>query len=109
MLHGVRDVGQCVEGEELGRLRELSPSIVQICLEVDLLGFELLFCPLAEVLVVVRVEDVDDKVQVQIELELFRQKVASQHVLRDEHLPRLEELIFLPAIKGTGKRVEESL
>ena len=54
-------------------------------------------------------EDVYDKIQVQIELELLCQKVASEHVLRDKHLPRLKKLIFLPTIKGTGKRVEQGL
>ena len=107
VFHGVCNVRQRVKCEELRRLRELGAAIVQICLEIDLLGFELLLSPLAEVLVIVRMEDVNDKVQVQIELKLLRQKVASKHVLRNEHLPRLEELIFLPTIKGAGKRIKE--
>ena len=68
VLHGVRNIWQRVKREELRRLRELGSAIVQICLEIDLLGFELLFGPLAEVLVVLRMEDVNDEVQVQIEL-----------------------------------------
>ena len=64
VLHGICNVWQGVKREELRRLRELGAAIVQICLEIDLLRFELLFGPLAEVLVVVRMEDVDDEVQV---------------------------------------------
>ena len=68
VLHGVRNVGQSIKRQELRCLGQLSSAIVQVRLEIDLLRFELLLCSLAEVLVVVGVEDVNHEVEVQVEL-----------------------------------------
>ena len=45
-------------------------------------------------------EDVHHEVQVEVELKLFRDEVASEHLLRDKHLPCLKELVLLSAIKA---------
>ena len=99
MIHGVRNVWQRVESQKFGRLRQFCAPTIQICLEIDLLSFELLLSPLAEILIIVRMEDVYDEVQVQVKLQLFRQEVASEHILRDQHLPGFKELVLLATVK----------
>jgi len=54
---------------------------------------------LSEVLIVIRVEDVDDKVEVQVELKLLGHEVSPQHLLWDEHLPGFEKLVFLAPVE----------
>ena len=68
VLHWVCDIWQRVKGQEFRRLREFSTSIVQVGFEVNLLSFQLLFSPLPKVLIVVRMKDVDDEVEVEVEL-----------------------------------------
>ena len=53
----------------------------------------------AKVLIVVRMKDVDDEVEVQVELELFGHEVSAQHLQRNEHLPSFEELFLLTAVE----------
>ena len=55
-------------------------------------------------LIVVRVKDVDDEVDVQIELQFLRHEVPSKHLLRDQHLPGLEELVLLATVEGGAER-----
>ena len=83
VLHGVSDVGQRVECQELGRLRELGAPAIKVSFEVDLFSLELLLSASPEVLIIIRMKDVHNEVQVEVELELFRDEVASEHFLRD--------------------------
>ena len=64
VLHGVSDVGQRVECQELGGLGELGAPAIKVSFEVDLLSLELLLSARPEVLIVVWVEDVHYEVQV---------------------------------------------
>ena len=61
----------------------------------------------AEVLVVVRVEDVDDEVEVQVELELFGHKVSAQHLHWNKHLPSFEELLLLTTVERRAQRIQQ--
>ena len=58
-------------------------------------------------MIVVRVEDVDDEVEVQVELELFGHEVSAQHLHWNEHLPCFKELLFLTAVEGGAKRIQQ--
>ena len=58
VLHGVSDVRQRVECQELGGLGELGAPAIKVSFEVDLLSFELLLSARPEVLIIVWVEDV---------------------------------------------------
>jgi len=109
VLHWLLNIWKSVEGEELRCLGELGPATIKIHFEILLLARLLLIGALTKVLIVVRVIDVDDEVNVQVEFELLCHEVSSQHVLRDQHLPGLEELISMPAIKRRAKRAEQSL
>ena len=98
VLHWVLDVWQGIESQELGCLGKFGSPAVQIGFEIDLLGFEFLFSSRPKV-IVVRVEDVDDKIEVKVEFKLLREEVTSQHVVRYEHLPSFKELILLAAVE----------
>jgi len=82
VLHGILNVRQCVEGEELGCDRECGTFGVQVRFEVPLLDFELLLCATAEVLVIIRMVNVHDEVDSQVELELLSHEVSFEHLLR---------------------------
>ena len=52
-------------------------------------------------------KDVHNEVQVEVELELFRDEVTSEHFLRDKHLPCLKELVLLSAIEARWQRAQQ--
>ena len=54
-------------------------------------------------------ENVDHKVDVQVELELFSDEITAEHLLRNKHLPGLEELVLLPTVKRRTERAQKSL
>ena len=82
VLHWILNVGKSVESKELRGLGKLCTSVVQIGLEVNLLGFELLLISRSVVLIV-WMEDVDYKVEVQVELKLFGEEISSEHLSWD--------------------------
>lgn len=53
-------------------------------------------------------EDVDDKVEVQVELKLLGHEVSPQHLLWDEHLPGFEKLVFLAPVERRAQLVQQS-
>ena len=61
----------------------------------------------AKVLIVVRMKDVDDEVEVQVELELFGHEVSAQHLQRNEHLPSFEELLLLTTVERRAQRIQQ--
>ena len=63
---------------------------------------------MSKVLIVVRVKDVDDKVEMKVELKFLGYEVSSQHFLRDQHLPGFEKLVFLASVKRRAKLVQQS-
>ena len=52
-------------------------------------------------------EDIHHEVQVEIELKLFRDEVASEHLLRDKHLPSLKELVLLSAVEARWQSAKQ--
>lgn len=99
VVHRILNVREGVEGQELRRLRKFGTAAVQVVLEVSLFNLELLFAPLPEVLIIVRVEDVDDEVEVKVELELLGDEVAPEHLLGNQHLPGFEESVLVPLVE----------
>lgn len=107
MFHWLLDVRKRIESQKFRCFRKFGSPTVQIVFKVDLLSFLFLFRSLSKVLIVVRVENVDYEVQMQIEFQLFCHKVSSKHVLWDQHLPSFEELIFLTSIKGWAQLIQQ--
>ena len=52
-------------------------------------------------------ENVDHEVDAEVELELLRDKVALQHLGRNQLMPGLEEWVFGSFIKRGGQRVQK--
>ena len=53
-------------------------------------------------------ENVDDKVEMQVELKFLGHEVSPQHLLWDQHLPGFEELVFLTPVKRRAQLVQQS-
>ena len=68
MLHRPLDIRQRIKRQELRSFRQFSTPAIQVSFEVHLLAFLLLLSALTEVLIVVRVVNVDDKIDMQIKL-----------------------------------------
>lgn len=68
MLHRSLDIRQRIKRQELRSFRQFSTPAIQVSFEVHLLAFLLLLSALTEVLIVVRVVNVDDKIDMQIKL-----------------------------------------
>ena len=77
MLHGFLDIWQRVEGKELAGLGQFSTATVKIHFKIHLLALLLLLVCLTEVLIVVRVINVDHEVDAQIELQFLGNEVPA--------------------------------
>ena len=81
--------------------------VVQVRLEVHLLYLQLTCSSRSEVLIVVRVEDVDYEVDAEVELEFLRHEVTLKHLGRNQLVPGLEELVFGSFVERGGQGVQE--
>ena len=109
MLHWLLDIGQGIKGQKLACLREFSTTAVQVSFELRLCGTLLLLSPRSEVLVIVRVEDVNNEVEVQVKLKLLGYEVAPEHFFWDEHFPSLKERLLITLVKTRAESIEERL
>jgi hypothetical protein len=57
----------------------------------------------------VRVEDKYDKVDAKVELQLLRHEVSLSHLLGDQLLPRLDEVVLVAPVERLRQSVQQGL
>ena len=104
VLHRIRNVGKRVKRQKLRCLWQLRACIIQVLFEFCLLDLQSLVGPLS--LLVVRMEDIDYEVDVQVKLQLFCVEIRLDHLSWNQLLPCFEELFGLAAIEWLGKHAK---
>lgn len=108
MILGVLDIRKCVKREKFRSSAQFSSFSVEILFEIVLFFFQVLLRFGFVLVLVVHVVNENDKVDPQVELELFDRKVFGQLLCCrcSELLPDFEKLIFLALVEGCGKLVQ---